>query len=66
MRNHKIHHVNVMDQYRPCHKAPRYPPLNRPITSAEFEEAVRPTKASGLHRLHHEQPGTAIAWLAEL
>jgi len=59
-------YVNVMDQYRPCYKAFRYPPLNRRITPEEFAEAIRLAKASGLHRLHQERPGTAVAWLAEL
>lgn len=59
-------YVNVMDQYRPCYKAFRYPPLNRRITPEECTEAIRLAKASGLHRLHQERPGTAVAWLAEL
>jgi putative pyruvate formate lyase activating enzyme len=59
-------YVNVMDQYRPCYKASLHPPLDRRITVEEFEEAVRLTKASGLHRLHQERPGTAVAWIAEV
>lgn len=59
-------YINVMDQYRPCYEALAYPPLNRRITEEEFDEAIRLTKASGLHRLHRERPGTAIAWPAEL
>lgn len=59
-------YVNVMDQYRPCFKAFRYPPLHRRITQDEFTEAVRLAETSGLYRLHQERPGTAIAWLAEL
>jgi len=59
-------YVNIMDQYRPCYKAFHYPPLNRGITAEEFEEAVRLAKVNGLRRLHHERPGTAVAWLAEL
>ncbi|TAJ25551.1 MAG: radical SAM protein [Nitrospirae bacterium] len=59
-------YINVMDQYRPCYEAFAYPPLNRRITEEEFDEAIRLTKASGLHRLHQERPGTAIAWPAEL
>jgi hypothetical protein len=34
-------YVNVMDQYRPCYKAFRYPPLTRRITPEEFAEAIR-------------------------
>ena len=59
-------YVNIMDQYRPCWKAFNYPPLNRRITTDEFEEAVAAAKAAGLHRLHRERPGSAIAWLAEV
>jgi putative pyruvate formate lyase activating enzyme len=59
-------YVNIMDQYRPCHRAFRYPPLDRRITTEEFEEAVRLAKANGLRRLHQERPASAIAWLAEL
>ncbi|HXF92633.1 MAG TPA: radical SAM protein [Nitrospiraceae bacterium] len=59
-------YVNIMDQYRPCWKAFKYPPLDRRITREEFEEAVEAAKACGLHRLHQERPGTAIAWIAEV
>ncbi len=59
-------YVNIMDQYRPCHRAFLYPPLDRTITRDEFDEAVRLAKASGLHRLYEERPASAIAWLAEL
>jgi uncharacterized Fe-S radical SAM superfamily protein PflX len=55
-----------MDQYRPCWKSFKYPPLDRRITTAEFEEAVEAVKAAGLHRLHHERPGSAVAWIAEV
>lgn len=59
-------YVNIMDQYRPCYRAIGHPPLNRRITQEEFDEAIRAAKACGLHRLHQERPGTAIAWLAEV
>ena len=59
-------YVNIMDQYRPCWKSFNYPPLNRAITKEEFEEAVKAAKAAGLHRLHHERPGSAVAWIAEV
>ncbi len=58
--------VNIMDQYRPCSKSLNYPPLDRPITQREFEEVVEAAKAAGLHRLHQERPGTAVAWIAEV
>lgn len=59
-------YVNIMDQYRPCWKAFNYPLLNRQITREEFEEAVEVAKAAGLHRLHHERPGSAVARIAEV
>ncbi len=59
-------YVNITDQYRPCWKAFKYPPLDRRITREEFEEAVEMAKACGLHRLHQERAGTAIAWIAEV
>jgi putative pyruvate formate lyase activating enzyme len=59
-------YVNVMSQYRPCYRAFRYPPLDRRITEEEYEEAIQLAKVNGLHRLHSEKPGSAIAWMAEL
>ncbi len=59
-------YVNVMDQYRPCYQAFSHPPLDRRITTEEFEESIRLAKATGLHRLHQDRPGTAISWLAEV
>jgi putative pyruvate formate lyase activating enzyme len=44
-------YVNVMEQYRPDHKAARYPALTRRITEAEYREAVRTAQGYGLHRL---------------
>ena len=44
-------YVNIMDQYRPCYKAFEHPPMNRRITSEEFEEAVRIAREEGLWRL---------------
>jgi putative pyruvate formate lyase activating enzyme len=44
-------YVNIMDQYRPCYKAVEYPPLNRRITSAEFDEAVAIARRKGIRRL---------------
>jgi putative pyruvate formate lyase activating enzyme len=59
-------YVNIMDQYRPCWKAFNYPPLNRGITKEELDQAIEAAKVAGLHRLHRERPGSAIAWLAEV
>jgi putative pyruvate formate lyase activating enzyme len=43
-------YVNIMDQYRPCHKAHKYPKINRRITSEEFAQAIELAKKEGLHR----------------
>lgn len=59
-------YVNIMDQYRPCWKASRYPPFDRSVTPEEVDEAIQVARACGLHRLHEERPASAIAWLAEL
>ncbi len=44
-------YVNIMQQYRPCHRAHEYPPLARRPTRAEFDEAFRLARDAGLHRL---------------
>ncbi len=40
-----------MDQYHPCYKAGEYQPLNRCITSREFEEAVAMAQEEGIRRI---------------
>lgn len=50
-------YVNVMDQYRPCHQAHRYPELARTISGAEFLAAMRAARESGLHRIDGEPAG---------
>ena len=44
-------YVNVMGQYRPCHMAAEYPPLDRRVTKKEVEEAISIAKEEGLWRL---------------
>jgi len=44
-------YVNVMEQYRPDHRASRYPALTRRITVEEYREALRTAQGYGLHRL---------------
>lgn len=46
-------YLNLMDQYRPHHRAHRQPPLDRRVTPQEWEQAVTQTKATGLWRLDH-------------
>ncbi len=42
--------VNVMDQYRPCHRAREFPELARRVTPAEHAAAVAAARRAGLHR----------------
>jgi putative pyruvate formate lyase activating enzyme len=44
-------YVNIMDQYRPEHKARNIPELSRRITRAEYRQAIRWAKEAGLTRL---------------
>ena len=44
-------YLNLMDQYRPCYRADEYPPLDRPITTAEYGTALELAKRYGLRRL---------------
>ena len=43
--------VNIMDQYRPLHKAFQYPELSRPITRMEFKRAIEIAQNYGIHRI---------------
>jgi putative pyruvate formate lyase activating enzyme len=44
-------YVNVMNQYHPAYKTERYPEIHRPISSSEFQQAVRIAEEEGLERL---------------
>jgi len=44
-------YVNIMDQYRPCHRATDFHELSRRITGEEYERAVADARSSGLVRL---------------
>ena len=43
--------INIMDQYRPCYRADQNPPLDRPITRAEYARALTLAERLGLRRL---------------
>jgi len=45
-------HVNIMGQYRPMFRANEYPPLDRRITPAEFNQAMRWAREAGLRNFH--------------
>jgi putative pyruvate formate lyase activating enzyme len=44
-------YLNIMDQYRPCHKAFGLEPINRPLTSEEYDQALTMAGQAGLKRL---------------
>lgn len=44
-------YLNLMAQYRPAYRAREYPPLNRPLSAAEYAEALALARAAGLRRL---------------
>jgi putative pyruvate formate lyase activating enzyme len=46
-------YVNLMDQYRPAYLASSYPAINRPLTGAEYKDAIRLARQAGLHRFDH-------------
>jgi len=49
-------YINVMDQYRPCYKAAELPPLDHPVTQAEYERALQQAREAGLHRFDEREP----------
>jgi putative pyruvate formate lyase activating enzyme len=48
-------YLNLMDQYRPCHKAGKYPELNRRITQEEYNQALEVARETGIERLDKRQ-----------
>ena len=44
-------YVNVMDQYRPCGEAYQCAPIDRRLSSDEYQEALKMAEDAGLHRL---------------
>ena len=47
-------YVNIMDQYRPCGLAHKYPEINRRISCDEYENALQIAREEGIHRLDSE------------
>ena len=44
-------YINIMSQYRPMHKAFKYPEISRKITRQEYEDAINWARAAGLTNL---------------
>ena len=49
-KGHAATYVNLMDQYHPCYRADRYPPLERSISPEEYARALTEARRAGLHR----------------
>ena len=56
-------YVNIMDQYRPCGNAYRYPELNRRITGEEYTGAINAAREEGITRLDNRERRTVFRWL---
>jgi putative pyruvate formate lyase activating enzyme len=55
-------YVNIMDQYRPCHRAWRRPALSRSITAEEYQAAVDAAVRYGLHRGFPRKRSYSALW----
>lgn len=47
-------YVNLMDQYRPCGQACRFPEIAQPLSAQEFDEALDTCRAEGVTRLDRD------------
>jgi putative pyruvate formate lyase activating enzyme len=56
-------YVNVMNQYRPCGEAHKFPELRRPITAEEFRDAIRAAQEEGIDRLDERRLKMLFQWL---
>jgi putative pyruvate formate lyase activating enzyme len=52
-------YLNVMRQYYPCYRAWSCPPLDRPITTEEYDRALAAADRHGLHRLDRPRASAA-------
>jgi putative pyruvate formate lyase activating enzyme len=58
-------YLNLMDQYRPYHRAREFPEIAQPITRAEYREALAIAARHGLARLDHRESGRYAATAAQ-
>jgi putative pyruvate formate lyase activating enzyme len=56
-------YVNIMDQYRPVHKAYQYPQINRAVTPNEFQKAIELARKEGLRRFDKKEPRFLLRFL---
>lgn len=52
-------YLNLMPQYRPAYRAPKYPELNRSINQSEYQYAIDMAHKCGLRRLDKRR---SLAW----
>lgn len=45
-------HVNIMGQFWPAFRSNEFPPLNRRVTRAEYQQAVRWAREAGIRHFH--------------
>lgn len=57
-------HLNIMAQYRPCHKAHEVPALARPVSRQEYQDAVKMAQQAGLRRLDGKGSADALRLFA--
>jgi putative pyruvate formate lyase activating enzyme len=55
-------YLNLMNQYRPAYKAFDYPPLDRPLMSKEYTEAIQIAQAAGMERLDKRLRIPRVLW----
>jgi putative pyruvate formate lyase activating enzyme len=44
-------YVNIMDQYRPCGRAADFPPIDKPLSAEEYQQALEIAEEAGITRL---------------
>jgi putative pyruvate formate lyase activating enzyme len=58
----KSTYINIMDQYRPCGEARKYPDINRRITDREYKNAIDMAYHYGLTRLDARRFPMDLMW----
>ncbi|TVM16697.1 radical SAM protein [Oceanidesulfovibrio indonesiensis] len=59
-------YVNIMDQYRPCHKASEFSELSRHISPEEYEAAIEAAYEAGISRLDERSPAKVLKLIERL
>lgn len=56
-------YINIMDQYRPCHRAYAFEKINRSLIPGEYEQALTYARTLGLHRVDQRDLGNLFRML---